>query len=178
IYCGRMPNGQSHYCFGQLRSALDRGSINRRYDVAALEASLGCRAIRVGYIADQSAASRFDSQSAGGRLVEVPYKDAEIASRYLAALDQLTIDLARLVRRNCKTDPNVTCISAEDATPAARRNDQGINPDNFAAHVYERAARVAWIDGGISLNVPVELGNTTVPASLKLATSSADDSCS
>src|SRR5207237_2208155 len=67
----------------------------------------------------------------------------------MRAGDQLAIDEGCVVRRQGKADAVVV---------AGRSGDLRVDADHFAAHVDERAARIAAIDGGVGLQEVLEVG--------------------
>ena len=83
------------------------------------------------------------SASVVGHLLDA---HAEPAAPGFAVFLQLIDDRHRAVRRNRKADAD---------RAAGRRNDRGIDADDFAVEVEQRAAGIAAIDGGVGLNVIV-----------------------
>src|SRR6185369_37055 len=74
--------------------------------------------------------------------------DADPAADDAAAHAQLLRHAGRLVDRNRERDPHVAARTAVDLR---------IDADDFAAHVDERAARVAGIDGDVGLDQGQEI---------------------
>ena len=69
--------------------------------------------------------------------------DAEAAAAHFAELHDLVEDRARHVRRHGEADADVA---------AGRADDRGVDPDQLAAQVHERAAGVARVDRGVGLD--------------------------
>ena len=70
--------------------------------------------------------------------------DAQVAARDLAGADELLHDVARHVDGHGKADALVSAAAVAD--------DGGVDADQFAAGVHQRAAGISGIDGGVGLN--------------------------
>src|SRR5207302_5981035 len=75
------------------------------------------------------------------------YAHAELAALDRAELDQLLHDAASHVHRDREADADVA---------AGAREYRGVDPDQLAAQVHQRAAGVARIDRGVGLNEVLE----------------------
>ena len=76
-------------------------------------------------------------------------RDAEIAAPNFALRDNLLVNEIRFVRRQREADAVVV---------AGRGGDLRVHADHFAAHVDQRTAAVAAIDGGVSLQEALKVG--------------------
>ena len=93
--------------------------------------------------ADQGALPALKAEGLGQGRVDVLHADPQIGAFYLARLDQLFHDLQGEVDRYRKADADIA---------AAARKDSGIDADQLAAQIHQRAAGVAGIDRGVGLN--------------------------
>ena len=125
----------------QLPSVVDRLAINARDDVADFQAGFvgGCV---FADLVDDSAFGAGDFELFSETWCQVLDDDAEVAAGDFAGFDELPDDVLGHVDRDGEADAGVLpawCV------------DGGVDTDDFAAQVDERAAGVAGIDGGVSL---------------------------
>ena len=92
---------------------------------------------------DQRTLSLAQADGFGNVLGDLPDLHADAPSRDLAGGAQLVADAHGLVDRNREADPHET---------AGTRIDLAVDAHDLAAHVQQRAARVAGIDGHIGLD--------------------------
>ncbi len=88
----------------------------------------------------------------GGQVVDL---DPDPSARHRSGLDDLLHDLARQADGDREPDAHGA---------AAAREDRGVDADQVARAVYQRAARVAGVDGGIGLNEVFERVDAEVSA--------------
>ena len=127
--------------------------------VARLDAAGLGRALIVD-AGDQRAARRLDAEAVGDVVGDLLNAHAEPAAPRLAVLAQLIDHRHRGVGRHRKADAD---------RAAGRRDDRGVDADDFAVEVEQRAAGIAAIDGGVGLNVIV------VGAGIDVAVARRDD---
>ncbi len=126
---------------------LDRTSIDGGDDVARLQACLVGRAAGLHLLHQHAVLEPVDAiDCAREARTEL---DADRAARHLVAgADEVVVD----------RDDGVGGHGESDALIAGRlREDGGVDADDFAVHVEQRAAGVAGIDGGVGLDEVLEL---------------------
>src|SRR5690606_3616422 len=118
-------------------------------------------------IGDQCAAIDFGTERLGAFRVDRGDGDAEQAAANFTEVDDLAHDRARDLRRHGETDADVAAGAGED---------RGIDTDEFAPHVHERATRVAGINGRIGLDEVLDNVAAAERGADAGAADSADDS--
>src|SRR5208283_1896759 len=131
-------------------------------DVAALNATMLCRAVR-SHVTHNDAAGFLFPERLGHTGRYVLRQDAEIGADDLAVLQNLVHYLAREIGRHGKPDTL--------AAAGAVRNDGRVDADQFAAIIDEGAAGIPRIDRGIGLQKIFVVFNAKSAAAL-----GADDS--
>jgi hypothetical protein len=126
----------------QLRGVDDRLAVELDDDVALLEPddSAGPFLHDVG---DERALRVVEAERLGDVGRHLLDHHAEPAARDVALVLQLRDDLVREVDRDREADADVAAAAAED---------RGVDADDLALRVEQRAARVARIDGGVGLD--------------------------
>src|SRR5690606_22620774 len=114
-------------------------------DVAGLDAG-GLRRTAAVNAGNQSAARRFQAQRLGDVVGHFLNAHTEPAAPGFAELAQLIDNADNGFRGNGKADADRS---------AGGRDDRGVHADDFALQIEQRTARIAAIDGGVSLDVVV-----------------------
>ena len=112
------------------------------HDVAVLEAGLVGGAF--GHdVADERAGGVLELELFGQRRGDVLDHDAEVAAGDMAVLDEAVHDVAGEVGRDGEADALVAAGAAEDG---------GVDADEPALDIHQRAAGVAGVDGRVGLD--------------------------
>ena len=126
----------------QIVHLLDVMAVEFHDHVAGLDAGGLGRALVVD-ARHQRAARRLDAEAVGDVVGDLLDAHAEPAAPGLAVLPQLIEHRHRGVGRHGKADAD---------RAARRRDDRGIDADDFTVEIEQRAAGIAAIDGGVGLN--------------------------
>src|SRR4051794_27808985 len=125
-----------------LGGAMDLDPIDGDHDVAALQTRALGRRTRFD-LGDDGAFGSTNAHRFRNLGREVLQGDANSAAADFTIFDDLVHDGARHVDRDREPDADIA---------AAWRQDSGVDPDQPAAQIDERAARVAWVDRGVGLD--------------------------
>src|SRR5215204_5470418 len=114
-------------------------SISSNNDVSFLDSATFCGRAA----ADTGDKGAFPRRWCSDGQRRILYRDTDVSTPNAAMLNDLLHDSARHVDRHRKTDPDIA---------ARRRKDSGVDADQLTRRVHERAARVAGVDGRVSLD--------------------------
>ena len=92
-------------------------------------------------------------------VIDVLRQDADPAADHAAVIEDVLHDAAGQIHRNRKAD----ALDA-DVAAVALVEHRGIDADQLAARIDQRAAGIAGIDGGIGLNEILEGGDAELTA--------------
>ena len=131
----------------QIVAVFDGAAVDGGDDVASLEAGLVCRAAADDLLHEHAVLEAVDAVDGAGKALVEADSDGP-AGDLVAGADEVVIDL----------DDGVGRHGEADALVAGRLGvDGGVDADDFAVHVEQRAAGVAGIDGGVGLDEVLEL---------------------
>ena len=126
---------------------LDGSAIDGDDDVAGLDAGLVCRATGLDLLDQYAVLESVDAVDGAGEAGAE--RDADRAARHLVAgADEVVVDRDDGIRGHGESDALVA---------GGLRIDGGVDADDFAVHVEQRAAGVAGIDGCVGLDEVLEL---------------------
>ena len=126
----------------QRGKAADRLTVQSRNHVAGLNARLSGRRVRH-HLADESAALSVDFHRFRQFGVQLGPHDTQLTAFNLAKFDHLIGQVFHHVARNREADTNVTAV---------RRQNRGVDTDQLAVEVNQRAAGVTAVNRRIGLD--------------------------
>src|SRR5262249_33161056 len=129
----------------QIAHFLDIAAVELDDHVAGLDAA-GLRRALVVDAGDERAVRLLHAETLGDLIVDLLDAPPEPAAPGLAVFAQLLDHRQRRLGRHREADADRS---------ARRRDDRGVDADDFAVEIEQRAARVAAVDGGVGLNVVV-----------------------
>ncbi len=126
----------------QIGRAVDRRAIDGDHQIAAAQpGALGRRARQ--HPGDQRPLGAGGAERPGEIGGQVLDRHPDLAAPDLAVADQLVHHVARHIDRHGKADADIAAL---------RRQDRGVDADQPAAQIDQRAARIAGIDRGVGLD--------------------------
>ena len=131
----------------ELAEGVDLHSVDGGDDVSGLDAGLICGG-SLHDLVDKGALLALVVKGLGDLRAELSAHDTEEAAVNLAELDDLAGKVLQHVRGDGEADSDIA---------AARGDDGGVHADELALEVHKRAARIAAVDGGISLDEVLEV---------------------
>ena len=135
--------------------------VNIRWPLMCVSTSPGLQPRRRGRTADAFEQDRRAVDAEQLRLARrhVRRVDAEVAADHAAVRDQLVHDAAHEIHRNRKAQ-----ALRHRAVAQCGADDGGVDADELAARVHERAARVADVDRGVGLDEVLECRDAELPS--------------
>src|SRR5262249_37679223 len=129
----------------QIAHFLDVLAVKLDDDISRFDAGRLGRALFID-AGDHSAACRLYTEALGDFIAHPRDAHPKPATAHFLEFTQLVNDRQRRLRRNGKADAN--------GAPG-RRDDSRVHADHLAVEIEQRSARIAAIDGGVSLDVIV-----------------------
>ena len=126
----------------QVRDPVHRLAVHFQHHVAGLEPRFIGGAFRQ-HIGDHHALAALHLEGAGQFLGEILNGHAEHPAAYFAVLDQLVHNVHRHVGGDGEADAHIAAGGGEDG---------GVDTDQLAVEIDQRAAGVARVNGGVGLN--------------------------